>query len=90
MARATGRLDAADWRRPLNNRVARAAERVAADGRHLAALSPVRVLERGFAVVRRTDGTVVRSAGQLTAGDAVDIQLAQGRLAALVQEVGDE
>jgi exodeoxyribonuclease VII large subunit len=90
LARAAGRLDAADWRRPLVSRVARAAERVAADGRHLTALSPVRVLERGFAVVRRTDGTVVRAAGQLTAGDGVDVQLAKGRLAALVQEVGDE
>jgi exodeoxyribonuclease VII large subunit len=74
----------------LATRVARAAERVAADRRHLTALSPVRVLERGFAVVRRTDGTVVRSAGQLTAGDAVDVQLAKGRVGALVQEVGDE
>jgi exodeoxyribonuclease VII large subunit len=90
LTRAGGRLDAANWRGPLTARLATAAERVAADRRHLGALSPVRVLERGYAVVRRTDGTVVRSAGQLAAGDSVDVQLAKGRVGAVVEEVGDE
>jgi exodeoxyribonuclease VII large subunit len=52
------------------------------------ALSPVRVLERGYAVVRAAaDGAVVRSAGDVAAGAALDVQLASGRLAATVDEV---
>jgi exodeoxyribonuclease VII large subunit len=68
--------------------VLRSADRLAADGRHLAALSPERVLDRGYAVVRRK-GSVVRRAGQVLAGQAVDVQLAEGRLAARVEEVLD-
>ena len=51
------------------------------------ALSPVRVLERGYAVVRGADGSVLRSAGEAAAGQRVDVQLASGRLAATVDEV---
>jgi exodeoxyribonuclease VII large subunit len=87
---AASRLDRADWRRPLLTRLASAAERAAADRRHLTALSPVRVLERGFAVVRRVDGTVVRSAGQVAAQESMDVQLAAGRLGVRVEEVRDE
>jgi exodeoxyribonuclease VII large subunit len=53
----------------------------------LEALSPVRVLERGYAVVRAADGSVVRRAGQLAAGDRIAVQLAEGRLGARVEEV---
>jgi exodeoxyribonuclease VII large subunit len=48
------------------------------------ALSPLATLERGYAVVQRGDGVVVRSAGDVAAGDALDIRVANGRLAAQV------
>jgi exodeoxyribonuclease VII large subunit len=42
------------------------------------------VLERGYAVVRTADGTVLRSAADAAPGQALDVQLAAGRLSATV------
>ena len=55
--------------------------------RHLDALSPARVLERGFAVVRSPDGSVVRDASAVAVGSAVDVRLAAGSLTARVEDV---
>ena len=67
--------------------LAGAARRLDAGRDHLEALSPVRVLERGYAVVRDRDGTVVRDAQRVAPGDPVRIDLAVGRLGARVEEV---
>ncbi|HVF32516.1 MAG TPA: exodeoxyribonuclease VII large subunit, partial [Acidimicrobiales bacterium] len=84
LSRAAGRLDLVH----PSGRVAPAAARLAAAAREMEALSPVRVLERGYAVVRRaSDGSVLRSAEDVTSGDALDVQLATGTLAAAVTEV---
>ena len=45
-------------------------------------LSPLRILERGYAVVQTTDGQVVRTAADSPAGTSLRIRLAQGILAA--------
>ena len=51
------------------------------------ALSPVRVLERGYAVVRRSNGgPAVRSAGEVAPGERVKVTLASGTLVAAVEE----
>ena len=42
--------------------------------------SPLRVLERGYAIVYDAQGNVLRSALQVEVGDSVSIQLARGRL----------
>src|SRR5262249_61151569 len=47
--------------------------------------SPLRLLERGYAIVYDTRGTVVRAAGQVALGEEVSVQLARGRLAAEVR-----
>ncbi len=83
-------LGAVEWRTPLGVRVSSAAERVAADRRHLTALSPSRVLERGYAVIRQGDGSVVRRADQVATGQAIDVQLSLGRLTARVEETTHE
>jgi exodeoxyribonuclease VII large subunit len=88
--RAGRRLRGVGWAAPVAQRLGSAAERVAADGRQLAALAPARVLERGYAVVRRPDGAVVRRAGEVVAGQLVHVQLAAGRLDARVEEVAGE
>jgi exodeoxyribonuclease VII large subunit len=44
----------------------------------LAHLDPGRVLERGYSVVRDAKGAVVTDAGQLAAGDRLDLTLARG------------
>jgi exodeoxyribonuclease VII large subunit len=64
-----------------------AASRLTAVHRQMEALAPARVLERGYAVVRRADGEVVRNAGDVAPADAVDIQLATGRVGARVESV---
>ena len=87
VAAGGARLAALDWRRQVHDGLARAEGRLAADARHLRALSPDRVLERGYAVVRGPDGAVIRRAEQVAAGQRVAIQLAAGELAAQVEEV---
>ncbi len=52
----------------------------------LRALSPRATLTRGYAIVRSGDA-VVRSAGELTIDDRVDVELAEGRFAGRVEEV---
>ena len=85
---ARDQLSVVDWRRPAADKMRRSADRLAADARHLSALSPARVLQRGYAVVR-VEGTVIRRANQVIAGQPVEVQLAEGRLAARVEEVLD-
>lgn len=52
--------------------------------RALDAVSPARTLARGYAVVRRADGRLLRDAADAAPGETLDIQLSRGRLAATV------
>ncbi len=52
----------------------------------LDALSPLKVLGRGYALAQTEDGAVLRSAGQVETGDAVRVHLAQGSLVCEVKE----
>jgi exodeoxyribonuclease VII large subunit len=81
-ARALGSLD---WRGPLVRRVVAARAELEGCLRTLGALDPSGVLERGYAVVRCVDGTVLRDSSQVVAGELVDITLARGGLRAEVQ-----
>jgi len=84
------RLDAPDWRRSAGEVLGRASGRLEADRRHLGALDPVRVLDRGYAVVRGPSGAVVRGCGEVEVGDALAIRLAAGRLEATVTASGGD
>jgi len=53
----------------------------------LDALSPLKVLTRGYAMVRDTSGEVVRSVKQTAAGDAVEITLRDGIVSATVTQI---
>ena len=57
--------------------------------RALGALSPFATLERGYAIVRRADGSVVRSALEQRLGDPLEVRLAQGGLDVRVERVRD-
>jgi len=48
------------------------------------ALSPAATLERGYAIVQDAEGQVLRSAVQVSPGDAIGVRLASGRVAAKV------
>ena len=50
------------------------------------ALSPQATLDRGYAVVRRPDGTVVRAATEVGPGEPLKLRLAEGELNAVVGE----
>lgn len=50
----------------------------------LRALSPVATLRRGYAVVQRVDGAVLRAPSEVAAGDPVRVRLADGEITATV------
>lgn len=51
----------------------------------LQALSPQRLLERGFSLVHQADGQLVRSVRQVQSGDALQLMVADGRINTVVQ-----
>jgi exodeoxyribonuclease VII large subunit len=55
----------------------------------LSALSPFATLERGYAIVRRSDGSVVRDAASAAPGEGLDVRLAVGTLDVRVEGVRD-
>ena len=56
----------------------------------LDALSPLKVLSRGYSLVMDTGGHIVQRAGQVKIGDTVDIKLHQGSLTASVTKTQEE
>ena len=68
--------------------VASRVEAAHTDIAHLAArvraLSPAATLERGYALVLAPNGSLVRDSSKVSAGDLLDIRVAQGRLQAQV------
>jgi len=47
---------------------------------HLTGLSPTKILERGYAIVRSQDGTVIRDAAAAPQGTELEVLLGKGRL----------
>ncbi len=70
--------------RCLAHRLDAATEALAHTTARLRALSPAATLQRGYAIVQRADGHVVRAATEVEAGDQVRVRLAEGELAAKV------
>ncbi|MBX3028101.1 exodeoxyribonuclease VII large subunit [bacterium] len=70
-------------------RAARA--RLAAAAERLQALSPLAVLERGYAIAHRgDDGQVVRSAAEIAPGDELDVRFRRGAARVRVERVEQE
>jgi exodeoxyribonuclease VII large subunit len=53
----------------------------------LHALSPLAVLDRGYALVQGSDGALIRSSAQLAAGDRITTRVSRGSFVSVVQEV---
>jgi exodeoxyribonuclease VII large subunit len=51
---------------------------------HLTQLSPLRVLERGYAIVRNEAGVVVKNPAEVPAGSEITVRVAKGQLRARV------
>jgi exodeoxyribonuclease VII large subunit len=73
-----------DARRALHHALAHGAAEVRGLAAQVRALSPAATLERGYAVVQRGDGRVVRAPADVRGGDALRIRVAEGELAATV------
>jgi exodeoxyribonuclease VII large subunit len=63
-----------------------ATRRLAAAGQALAHLNPQSVLDRGYAIVTRADGGIVRDASTLAVADEVGLRLARGTARARVTD----
>jgi exodeoxyribonuclease VII large subunit len=53
----------------------------------LDALSPLKVLSRGYAITQKADGTVVRSTTDAKVGDSLMITLGDGKISARVEDI---
>ena len=62
--------------------------RLAALAANLEHLSPVRVLERGYSLVRDASGRLVRDAATLKSGERIDVRFARGGVKARVESAG--
>jgi exodeoxyribonuclease VII large subunit len=51
------------------------------------ALSPLAILERGYAICRNEQGTVLREVAGVACGDRVDVMLARGQLGCRVERI---
>ena len=56
----------------------------------LDAMSPLRVLRRGYCVAQKEDKTILRSCLQAEPGETISLRLADGRLQCVVTKKGDE
>lgn len=89
---AAQRLEGLERRLALSTRqsIAKRVSRLDAAAAALALVSPQAVLDRGYAIVARSDGQVLRNAGQAEPGDSISVRLASGRLDATVSGVHPE
>ncbi|MGM9661995.1 MAG: exodeoxyribonuclease VII large subunit [Oscillospiraceae bacterium] len=71
-------------------RLARERERFSALAASLDALSPLKVLSRGYSVVRDGQGRIVKNSASVSPGDRVDVTLGRGGLRCLVEETKEE
>jgi exodeoxyribonuclease VII large subunit len=79
----TATLAAAMRNQLLQNKV-----RVERMGRALETLSPLAILERGYALVFDGAGELVKDAGMVKAGDEIRARVARGEIAAVVKKAG--
>jgi exodeoxyribonuclease VII large subunit len=85
-ARAAARTEHLHVRleRAARERLERRAQRLALVQRALDAVSPLATVARGFAIVKRADGTVVTDAAAVAIGEELEASLARGTLTARV------
>jgi exodeoxyribonuclease VII large subunit len=86
VARARQRLEAADTAAAqlIHLRLTRAHGRLNPLIAHLTQLSPLKILERGYAIVTNQNGEIVKQPTDAPAESKVDIRLGQGKIAARV------
>jgi exodeoxyribonuclease VII large subunit len=71
----------------IENQLEEAKKRLGLAAASLDALSPLAVLQRGYAIAQTEDGRLLRDAKLVSVGDSVRVRLASGRLGARVESV---
>lgn len=69
-----------------NQNITRSSQRCIALAAKLDAMSPLKVLTRGYALAQNEQGDVVRSAAQLSAGDTIHLRFFDGSITASVTD----
>ncbi len=69
--------------RSTDSKLNLASEEITSLAAQVRTLSPQATLDRGYSVVQKSDGSVVRKAGELTTGERLRIRLAQGEVSAV-------
>jgi exodeoxyribonuclease VII large subunit len=77
-------------RRSLTHRVESAERDLEHARARVAALSPAATLQRGYAVVQRADGSLVRDPGEVADGERLRVRVAGGRLPVRVDRSSDQ
>ncbi|HEY6445341.1 MAG TPA: exodeoxyribonuclease VII large subunit [Acidobacteriaceae bacterium] len=92
LSSARARLTALETRlvRTAQERVRNCRERAAGLSRQLSALSPLAVLERGYALVYDDSGTLMKTSKSVAEGQSIVIRLAHGRIRSRVSSVEEE
>jgi exodeoxyribonuclease VII large subunit len=85
-ARARFGLLCAERNAAMDLRIQEARRRLAVSAASLDALSPLAVLQRGFALAQDESGRLIRDAGAVSVGDRVRLRLARGQLQCRVEE----
>ncbi|MCP4423487.1 MAG: exodeoxyribonuclease VII large subunit [Chloroflexi bacterium] len=70
----------------MQRRLEREQNRLAVAQAGLAAFSPLATLSRGYAIVRKKDGRIVRSVADTAVGDALSVQISDGVIDVIVNE----
>jgi exodeoxyribonuclease VII large subunit len=73
-------------RRTLDHRLARAASELEHTLARVVALSPAATLQRGYAVLQREGGAVVRDPAQVASGERLRARVAEGEFAVTVDQ----
>jgi exodeoxyribonuclease VII large subunit len=89
LAKARARLDAATnaCDATIDAKVQDGRERLALAAASLDALSPLGVLQRGYAIAQDASGKLVQDAGSVSVGDEVTVRLAKGKLGTRIERI---
>jgi exodeoxyribonuclease VII large subunit len=92
VAEARTRLDSAytSCNLAFERQVAESKKRFGLAAASLDALSPLAVLQRGYAIAQTEDGKLLRDASQVSVGDSMRVRLAQASIRATVNEVKEK
>jgi len=89
LAKARARLDSATNARDaiIDAKVQDGRERLALAAASLDALSPLGVLQRGYAIAQDASGKLVRDASAVSPGDQLSVRLAKGKLGTRIERI---